>query len=471
GTATAGPEVGSVLPITVTGMAPGQSANLTVTTTRTGYADGTATVSGLALDAALTPEFGDTTQTADGFTVNVTNYDGAFTWPDPTVTEGGTATAGDLGDDGLPITVTGLPPGQSADLTVTTTRTGYHDGAATVTGTAITGAALNPSFDAPVSTADGFTVNVTNYNSDYTWPDPTVIEDGTATAGTADGSVLPITVTGLTPGQSADLTVTTTHTGYADGTATVTGSALPNRTVTFDAHGGTGSMETQTANVPTALTANTFIRTNYSFTGWNTAANGSGTAYANQAVYPFTADAILYAQWAGPCAVGGGAAGTCVVGDIGPGGGKVFYVKESNPTGSRYMEAAPQTWSGGSYDPATQWGCYGDDIAETSGTAIGTGEANTAAIVAGCATDGIAAKLAAGYAGGGKNDWFLPSKDELNQLYTQKAAVGGSLTGFYWSSSQYGAYYAWLQNFSDGKQYDSTYKSVNYHAVRPVRAF
>ena len=71
----------------------------------------------------------------------------------------------------------------------------------------------------------------------------------------------------------------------------------PNHTVTFNANGGTGSMSNQVANVPTALTLNTFTRTGYSFSGWNTLANGSGTAYADGATYSFAADVTLYAQW------------------------------------------------------------------------------------------------------------------------------------------------------------------------------
>jgi uncharacterized repeat protein (TIGR02543 family) len=95
-------------------------------------------------------------------------------------------------------------------------------------------------------------------------------------------------------------------TGYADGanytfTANITlyaqWTVLPMHTVIFNSNGGAGTMSNQTANIPTALTANTFTRTGYSFGGWNTAANGSGTAYANNAVYPFAADATLYAQW------------------------------------------------------------------------------------------------------------------------------------------------------------------------------
>jgi uncharacterized repeat protein (TIGR02543 family) len=74
-------------------------------------------------------------------------------------------------------------------------------------------------------------------------------------------------------------------------------AALPNHTVIFNANGGTGSMSNQVANVPTALTLNAFTRSGYSFAGWNTAANGSGTAYSNGATYSFSADMTLYAQW------------------------------------------------------------------------------------------------------------------------------------------------------------------------------
>jgi subtilase family serine protease len=71
----------------------------------------------------------------------------------------------------------------------------------------------------------------------------------------------------------------------------------PSYTVTFNANGGTGTMAPETDNVATALTANAFALTGYSFSGWNTAANGSGTAYTNGETYPFTGSATLYAQW------------------------------------------------------------------------------------------------------------------------------------------------------------------------------
>ena len=56
-------------------------------------------------------------------------------------------------------------------------------------------------------------------------------------------------------------------------------------------------MSNQVANVPTALTPNAFTRAGYSFANWNTAANGTGTSYANGATYSFAADITLYAQW------------------------------------------------------------------------------------------------------------------------------------------------------------------------------
>jgi uncharacterized repeat protein (TIGR02543 family) len=68
-------------------------------------------------------------------------------------------------------------------------------------------------------------------------------------------------------------------------------------TVTFNANGGTGSMPAETDSSPTALTANAFTNVGDTFAGWNTAASGSGTPYANDATYAFTSSVTLYAQW------------------------------------------------------------------------------------------------------------------------------------------------------------------------------
>ncbi|CAN2169591.1 Listeria/Bacterioides repeat [Candidatus Nanopelagicaceae bacterium] len=71
-----------------------------------------------------------------------------------------------------------------------------------------------------------------------------------------------------------------------------------NKTVTFNGNSSSsGSMSAQSAGTATALNANLFLRTNYTFTGWNTAANGTGYGYDDVAVYSFVTDTTLYAQW------------------------------------------------------------------------------------------------------------------------------------------------------------------------------
>ncbi len=71
-------------------------------------------------------------------------------------------------------------------------------------------------------------------------------------------------------------------------------------TVTFEANGGTGAMAAQTQAWGTtgALAGNTFTFAGHAFAGWNTAADGSGTAFADGADDTFDADVTLYAQWA-----------------------------------------------------------------------------------------------------------------------------------------------------------------------------
>ncbi len=68
-------------------------------------------------------------------------------------------------------------------------------------------------------------------------------------------------------------------------------------TVTFDANGGSGVMQPETANAQTPLTVNRFTWSGHTFTGWNTDANGNGTSYADGSTYSFTASVTLYAQW------------------------------------------------------------------------------------------------------------------------------------------------------------------------------
>jgi hypothetical protein len=86
------------------------------------------------------------------------------------------------------------------------------------------------------------------------------------------------------------------YTGAASGVR-MSGSSVSTYSVTFNANGGSGSMATQSASTQSALTANAFTHSTDTFAGWNTAANGSGTPYADQANYAFSANLVLYAQW------------------------------------------------------------------------------------------------------------------------------------------------------------------------------
>jgi hypothetical protein len=158
---------------------------------------------------------------------------------------------------------------------------------------------------------------------------------------------------------------------------------------------------------------------------------------------------------------------TYKVGDRGPGGGWVIYDKGKVSDGWRYLEAAPVD----QYS-AAEWGCYKESIFGARGTAIGTGKNNTQAIVASCLQGAnIAARLCTDYRGGGKSDWFLPSKDELNLLYKVlcEKGVGGFADDYYWSSSELAADFAWYQFFKNGYQH-SYNKYVDIH-VRAVRSF
>ena len=100
----------------------------------------------------------------------------------------------------------------------------------------------------------------------------------------ADGS-------GTSYADQANITITSNTTLYAQWVAGV------NKTVTFNVNNGSGSMASQTAGIPTNLSANTFTRSNFTFAGWNTAANGTGYSYSDQGSFPFSTDATLYAQW------------------------------------------------------------------------------------------------------------------------------------------------------------------------------
>jgi hypothetical protein len=154
-------------------------------------------------------------------------------------------------------------------------------------------------------------------------------------------------------------------------------------------------------------------------------------------------------------------------------GGVIAYILQDGDPGydanvTHGLIAAPSDQSEG-----IQWWNGSFTTTGATGTALGTGQANTTAIVANQGAGSYAASICAAYSvtvgATTYNDWYLPSKDELNKLYLSKDAVGGFASAFYWSSSEFVNLLAWRQSFASGFQgLDS---KGNSGRVRAVRAF
>jgi hypothetical protein len=153
-------------------------------------------------------------------------------------------------------------------------------------------------------------------------------------------------------------------------------------------------------------------------------------------------------------------------------GGRIAYILQVGDAGyiageTHGLIAAPQDLPGN-----YQWRCSIGEIIGADGIAIGTGAQNTLDIVAsGC---GPAAEACASLILNGYDDWFLPSRQELQKLYNNRVAIGGFnlADGYYWSSTEYNNLFAWLFIF------DVANVNVNYsqsktesYLVRPIRVF
>ncbi|MES2556513.1 MAG: DUF1566 domain-containing protein [Bacteroidota bacterium] len=136
-----------------------------------------------------------------------------------------------------------------------------------------------------------------------------------------------------------------------------------------------------------------------------------------------------------------------------------------NITTGTGLIAAPTDQSG-----ACVWGCNGVSMTGAYGTAIGTGTANTAYIVANCASTPIAAQVANDLVLNGYSDWHLPSKDELNELYLHMAylAISGG-TQTYWCSTEFNSINGWRHNFNTN--FVGGYAKTNAARVRAVRYY
>jgi DUF1680 family protein len=162
------------------------------------------------------------------------------------------------------------------------------------------------------------------------------------------------------------------------------------------------------------------------------------------------------------------------VGDVGPSGGLIFYKNpEAARDGWRYLEAMPFDQS-----QSAKWGCFRRDVAGAKGTAIGTGKRNTAEMLQGCSEPASAARLCTTLSFNGVSDWFLPSRDELKEMYEALKATGrGDFRDAgmydnceYWTSTQNDTDMASHIDFADAGREHGDDKDFP-RRVRAIRSF
>jgi uncharacterized repeat protein (TIGR02543 family) len=236
-------------------------------------------------------------------------------------------------------------------------------------------------------------------------------------------------------------------------------------TVSTDEQGGSAIANASTTTGSTVADPGTPTRSGYTFNGWFIASSG-GSAITFPYTHGQTANFTLYAQWTAitlSCAEGG----ACALGDTGPGGGIVFYVQLTDftstgsdcGTGCRYLEAAPVDQSAG-----VAW-CSSTAATSATSEDLGAGRSNTTTADGTCTSGAI--ELAARYNNNGKSDWHLPSRAELTLMFNERARL--SVTGTYWSSTEFEDVAAWARDLGIGPQLGVN--KVNVYKVRAIRAF
>ena len=140
-------------------------------------------------------------------------------------------------------------------------------------------------------------------------------------------------------------------------------------------------------------------------------------------------------------------------------GGIVFYIDYS---GERGLVAALVDLEG-----TYSWGCYDTDTLLANLEEIGTGYQNTIELVEFCAESAEAANTVLAFESDDYSDWYLPSKDELFEMYN---SIGdNNFSGWYWSSTKYQNYGAWTMNLNNGNISQGGQNDDD--KIRAIRAF
>ena len=255
-------------------------------------------------------------------------------------------------------------------------------------------------------------------------------------------------------------------------------------TITFNANGGTGSMDVICAKEGESITlpTNSFLKEDANFAGWNTAANGSGTAYADQSTITPTANITLYAQWESTTSgisdghewvdlglPSGTKWATCNLGADSPEDyGDYFAWGETTPklrfTGATYNYSSDPTTLPLEDDAAyTNWGtswrmptrAERDELRNTSYTTWTWTTQN------------------------GVKGYKVTSKTNGNSIFLPAAGYrsisdlnGAGSGGYYWSSSRStsSTYYAYSLGFNSDRVYSDSFSRDYGQSVRPVLA-
>jgi hypothetical protein len=240
----------------------------------------------------------------------------------------------------------------------------------------------------------------------------------------------------------------------------------------------TVSYTAPSSNGGSVITSYTATSNPGGFTGTLSQA-GSGnitvTGLTNGTAYTFTVTATNAIGTSSASAASNSITTPLQVGDFYQ-GGVVFWLDSTGQHGLIAAVADQSSsirWSNGSTSSSNV-------TTGATGTAVGTGATNTDAIITaqGPTATSYAAGLARAYTGGGHIDWFLPSKDELNKMYLNKATINTTAaansgsnftTNFYWSSTEVDLNNGRRQNFSNGDLLVAS--KVFGYSMRPVRAF
>ena len=152
-------------------------------------------------------------------------------------------------------------------------------------------------------------------------------------------------------------------------------------------------------------------------------------------------------------------------------GGIVFYILQPDDLGYDADNIHGLIAADTDQSDLAAWGCYGTFITGANGREIGTGSENTINILNGCSDTNIAASICDNLILNGYDDWFLPSIDELDALYTNLhlKGLGEFVPVEYWSSSAVSSNWGRAQAFNVGFQ--GLYDRDRLLRVRAVRAF